>query len=80
MTDSVSIGAGIAIPTYVGLAPGAVGVYQVNFQLPANLPSGDQPLAMVQTFLISPFGDCPSSGMGQSQQTYTSRTALLPVQ
>jgi uncharacterized protein (TIGR03437 family) len=79
MTDSVSVGAGTALPTYVGLAPGTVGVYQVNFQLPANLTSGDQQLEMVRTFLVSPFGDCSSSG-GKSAQTYTSRSALLPVQ
>lgn len=79
MTDSVSIGGETAIPTYVGLAPGAVGVYQVNFQLPANLSPGDQQLGIVRTFLISPFGDCSTSG-GGSQQTYTSRSALLPVE
>jgi uncharacterized protein (TIGR03437 family) len=80
MTDGVSIGAAIATPTYVGLAPGAVGVYQVNFQLPANLSPGDQQLAMARTFLISPFGLCLSSGTNEVSETYTSRSALLPVQ
>jgi len=41
---SVSI-AGISAPvTFSGLAPAFVGLYQINFQLPADVPSGDQPL------------------------------------
>ena len=55
-------------------------MYQVNFQLPANLSPGDQQLAMARTFLISPFGLCLSSGTNEAMETYTSRSALLPVQ
>ncbi|MCC6293649.1 MAG: hypothetical protein IT164_13445 [Bryobacterales bacterium] len=29
-------------PSYVGLAPGFVGLYQINFQIPADSPKGDQ--------------------------------------
>jgi len=29
-------------PSYVGLAPGFVGLYQINVQVPANSPKGDQ--------------------------------------
>jgi len=39
MTDGVSIGAAIATPTYVGLAPGAVGV------LPGEFPASRVPVA-----------------------------------
>jgi uncharacterized protein (TIGR03437 family) len=41
MSDIVTIGTASVIPAYVGLAPGIVGVYQVNFQVPANVPAGD---------------------------------------
>ena len=29
-------------PDYIGLAPGFVGLYQINVQIPANCPKGDQ--------------------------------------
>lgn len=32
--------------SFAGLAPGFVGVYQVNFRVPANLPGGSQDLAI----------------------------------
>jgi uncharacterized protein (TIGR03437 family) len=42
LTPSVTIG-GVAAPTiqYSGLAPGLVGLYQINVQVPANAPTGD---------------------------------------
>lgn len=33
--------------SFSGLAPCCVGLYQVNFQVPANLPTGPQPLQLV---------------------------------
>ncbi|OFV98388.1 MAG: hypothetical protein A3H28_02515 [Acidobacteria bacterium RIFCSPLOWO2_02_FULL_61_28] len=33
-------------PSFAGLTPGRVGLYQVNFQVPAQLPSGQQPLRL----------------------------------
>ncbi|MEP7364351.1 MAG: hypothetical protein ABI972_13945 [Acidobacteriota bacterium] len=43
----IVIGTGVFVsgidvtPSYVGLAPGFVGLYQINFQIPANCPKGD---------------------------------------
>lgn len=37
----VSIGGVAATATFAGLAPGWVGLYQVNVQVPANAPAGD---------------------------------------
>jgi hypothetical protein len=37
-------------------------------------------MGMARTFLISPFGLCLSSGINEAIETYTSRSALLPVQ
>jgi len=38
---TVTIGGVAATPTFAGLAPGWVGLYQVNVQVPANAPAGD---------------------------------------
>jgi uncharacterized protein (TIGR03437 family) len=43
-TPTVSIGGLLAIVSYSGLAPGFVGLYQVNVQAPLNLPAGNQSL------------------------------------
>ena len=40
-TPAVSIGGMPATVTYSGLAPGLVGLYQVNVQVPNNAPTGD---------------------------------------
>jgi uncharacterized protein (TIGR03437 family) len=39
-TPSVSIGGVPAVVSYSGLAPGLVGLYQVNVQVPTNAPTG----------------------------------------
>ena len=40
---------GATIPTaFVGLTPGAVGLYQINFQVPANTPNGNLTLSVSQ--------------------------------
>jgi uncharacterized protein (TIGR03437 family) len=41
---TVSIAGLFANVTYSGLAPGFVGLYQVNVQAPAGLPTGNQAL------------------------------------
>jgi len=79
MSDSVTVGAALTVPTYVGLAPGIAGVYQINFQVPTNVTGGDQQLVVGRTFGISPFGQCLGSGTGQAFIEFTSRAALLPV-
>jgi uncharacterized protein (TIGR03437 family) len=80
MSDIVTIGTAPVIPAYVGLAPGIVGVYQVNLQVPANVPAGDQQLVFGRNFLISPFGVCYGSGLDEGGANFTSRSALLPVE
>jgi len=43
-TPVVKIGAASPTVIYSGLAPGFVGLYQINIQVPAGLPSGNQPV------------------------------------
>jgi uncharacterized protein (TIGR03437 family) len=38
----VSIAGAPAQVSYAGLAPGFAGLYQINAQIPANMPAGDQ--------------------------------------
>jgi uncharacterized protein (TIGR03437 family) len=38
---------------FVGLTPTVVGLYQVDFQVPANTPNGDLPLVLTQTSGLS---------------------------
>jgi uncharacterized protein (TIGR03437 family) len=45
-TTTVTVGAVNAPVGYAGLAPGFVGLYQVNFTVPSGLASGDQSLVM----------------------------------
>ena len=37
----MTIGGATALVSFSGLTPGAVGVYQVNVQVPADAPAGD---------------------------------------
>jgi uncharacterized protein (TIGR03437 family) len=40
---------GVSVPiAFAGLTPGDVGLYQMNFQVPANTPNGDLPLVVSQ--------------------------------
>jgi uncharacterized protein (TIGR03437 family) len=48
-TPTVFIGAVPLTPIYSGLAPGYVGLYQVDVQVPAGLPAGPLPLVMAIT-------------------------------
>jgi len=46
---TVTIGGQQAPVSFAGIAPGLVGVYQVNAQLPAGVPAGDSiPLTIIQ--------------------------------
>jgi uncharacterized protein (TIGR03437 family) len=42
----VTIGGQTANVTYSGLAPGYVGLYQVNVTVPSNSPAGSQPVTL----------------------------------
>lgn len=80
MADVIQIGATKVVPSYVGLAPGTAGVYQVNFQLPGSLTqSGDVPVTLARTITANSFGQCLGSGLGNTSSTSTSRQVLLPV-
>jgi uncharacterized protein (TIGR03437 family) len=50
---SVTAGANASV-SFCGLAPGFVGLYQINFTLPASLTAGDQPLVLGIGNLTSP--------------------------
>jgi uncharacterized protein (TIGR03437 family) len=47
-TNSVLIGGQTATWNYIGLSPGSIsGLYQINVQVPAGIPNGDQPVAAI---------------------------------
>jgi uncharacterized protein (TIGR03437 family) len=46
LTPTVFIGATPVQPIYSGLAPGSLGLYQVNVRVPAGLTPGMEPLLM----------------------------------
>jgi uncharacterized protein (TIGR03437 family) len=79
--DRIVIGSSAVTPTYDGLAPGLVGIYQINFQVPAALSSGETQLA-VQRTLTGTFGPCQPSQPGFGQQfttTVTSAPASISI-
>lgn len=45
----VAIGGESATVLFSGLAPGTISVYQVNVQIPSNVPSGQQPILVSNT-------------------------------
>jgi len=51
---TLSLG-GIAVTNvlFAGLTPTLVGLYQIDFQVPANAPNGDLPLVLTQTSGVS---------------------------
>ena len=42
----MTIGGVPAVIEYSGLAPGYLGLYQVNAQIPMDAPTGEQPLSL----------------------------------
>jgi uncharacterized protein (TIGR03437 family) len=46
VNPSVTIGGSIATVAFSGLTPGSVGLYQVNVTVPADAPTGNQPLVI----------------------------------
>ena len=47
MTPTVSIGGSTITPIFSGLTPSSVGLYQVNVTVPADAPTGNQPLVIM---------------------------------
>ena len=45
-TPEVTVGGRAAQVLFCGLAPGFVGLYQINITVPADAPTGIQPLAI----------------------------------
>ncbi len=45
-TPTVAIGGAIAVVSFSGLAPGFVGLYQINAEVPAGLTAGNQPVVV----------------------------------
>jgi uncharacterized protein (TIGR03437 family) len=54
---TVTIGNEPAPLSFSGLAPGLVGVYQINLQIPADAPNGDL------TLIVSLDGNSSNSGL-----------------
>jgi uncharacterized protein (TIGR03437 family) len=65
---------------FVGLTPGTVGVYQVNFQVPESLTAGNVPISFVRDWSETEYTSCPGPGSFTILITQESRTVLLPVQ
>jgi hypothetical protein len=65
---------------FIGLAPGMVGIYQVNFILPESAPSGIIPIQLVRDRCINVIPQCTPQfyPMGRQSLSY-SETVLLPV-
>jgi uncharacterized protein (TIGR03437 family) len=84
MTDKIRFGPIDKVPLaespalFVGLTPGAVGVYEVIFQAPSSLPPGDISISFVRN-LVESLVRCPGSGLGNQLFTQLGRPALLPV-
>ncbi len=78
-SDIVMIGNTQARPDYDGLAPGLVGIYQVNFKVPAGI-SGEVPLAIQRTLTQSFMPQCsPGEANPPLIETTTSASALINV-
>jgi uncharacterized protein (TIGR03437 family) len=60
---------------YEGLTPGLVGVFQVNFQVPATITSGNAMLAAV----VGSYYTCYGFGLCTLVPAHTSLSAILPV-
>ena len=56
---SLKVGGQTVTPTFAGLAPGFAGLYQVNFLVPANTPTGSQPVIVTVGSVSSPAVNMP---------------------
>lgn len=75
MHDAVSVGPATAGTSYVGLTPGTIGVYQINFQIPKDTGVGDLPLVFLRILnMKNQYAECPGSDI-----TKSSRPVKLPI-
>ncbi len=78
MSDAVTVGSARSSTSYVGLTPGTVGVYQINFQVPQDAGVGDLPLVFVRTLTTkNMYAECQGSGLGNIIKS--SRPVKLPI-
>ena len=63
---------------FMGLAPGMVGVYQINFVLPQGLRSGEVPIRLVRQKCLGMPGQ--SCGAPANILYFTGQKALMPIQ
>lgn len=77
--DGVLLSSSGVSATYDGLAPGLVGIYQINFQVPSTAPSGDVTLAVYREVDQVFGGSCEGPGVPITTKA-TSFSALLAVQ
>lgn len=61
---------------FIGLTPGAAGLYQINFALPVGTPSGNVPIQIVREFCAGPVPGCAGP---KEPQLYKSQPVLVPV-
>lgn len=69
---SIEIGGVGVTPQFLGLAPGLVGVYQLNFTMPM-IPGGNVPVKLVRSSCHAIFASCG----GRMTNVYTSGVVLL---
>jgi len=53
ITPRITVAGSACNVLFAGLTPGFTGLYQMNVTLPANLPSGDQPLVVTSNGIAS---------------------------
>lgn len=65
---------------FMGLAPGTVGLYQINFMLPAGLPQGNLPIQLVRHRCMALFQAANCSVPSSQHQYQFSQAVLIPVE
>ena len=61
--------------SFIGLTPGSVGLYQVNFTLPASPPNGDVALQLARRICTPLFAACSP----RDTTYYLSQTVVIPI-
>jgi uncharacterized protein (TIGR03437 family) len=64
---------------FMGLTPGSVGLYQINFVLPQGLPSGNLPIRIRRWYCSPTTYDC-GAPRGAGTQVLDGQNVLIPVQ